>query len=171
MPQYALLTPGGKVAAEGTLSFGSPVSLKVAAQETGLYKMALVGRHSFSVAMNMPHVVQSVNDTVSVVKHAVKMYFYVPEDCAEFFIKVSTPYPAEQARLKIWDPKGKEAADAETFEATPALATLNPAPGQRGKVWSFQMIPTYSANLTWDSRLPPYLAESPQALLLPKHED
>ncbi|MBN1444666.1 MAG: hypothetical protein JW957_00985 [Candidatus Omnitrophica bacterium] len=167
MPVYGLLSPCGKVAAEGMLSFENPVLLDVPAEETGLYKLALAGRHSYSAAIDMPHAVQSVNDTVSAVKHTAVMYFYVPPDCAEFFIKASTPYAAERAKLTVWDSDGKEAAAAETFETTPAIATLHPAPDQRGKVWSFRMIPSYSVNLAWDDRLPPYLSESPESLMLP----
>ena len=104
-----------------------------------------------------------------IVQHANRMYFYVPAHVEQFRIEVATPYVAEQAKLLVWDPSGKEAAKAETFEKVPAVATLRPTKAQRGKVWSFQMLPTYSANLKWDPQLPPYLAESPKAMLVPAH--
>ena len=176
-PQYTLISPGGTVVAKGALSFGSPVSLNMEATETGLYKLVLITKANlFSVALNMPHAVQSVNHTVSVVTHTLKMYFYVPEDCTEFFIKVGTPYVAEQARVIVWDPTGKEAANAQTTELIPAHAAVTTTPEQRGRAWSFQILPAdhgvfYSGNLIWDRRLPPYLAESPEALLLPVTEE
>jgi len=156
------------------------VSLNMAATETGLYKLVLITKaNTFSAALDMPHAVLSAADTVSVVTHATRLYFYVPQDCAEFFIRVSTPYVAEQARLIVWDPDGKEVANKQTKELIPARAVVTTPPKQRGKVWSFQILPAdhgvfYSADLTsserpdwWDPRLPPYLAESPEALLLP----
>ena len=183
MPEYTLISPGGTVVAKGALAFDSPVSLNMAAAETGLYKLVLITRaNTFSAALNMPHAVVSAADTVSVVKHATRMYFYVPKDCAEFFLRVSTPYVAETARLIVWDPDGKELANAQTKELIPARVVLAPSPDQRGKAWSFQILPAdhgvfYSANLAsserpdwWDPRLPPYLAESPEALLLPATE-
>jgi hypothetical protein len=120
----------------------------------------------------MPHVVQSVNDTVSIVKHTLKMYFYVPHDCDQFFIKVGTPYVAEQARVIVWDPTGKEVANEQTKDLEPAHAVVVTNQVQRGRVWSFQILPAdhgvfYSGNLIWDPRLPPFLAENPAALLLP----
>jgi len=176
-PTYILIAPGGQILAEGTLPLkGTPVDLKVAATETGLYRLGMTARGNlFSAAINMPHAVQSVNDTVSVVKHALKMYFYVPEDCAEFFIKVGTPYVAEQARVIVWDPAGQEAANAQTTKLIPANAVVTTTPRQRGKVWSFQIVPAdhgvfYSGNLIWDPRLPPCLAESPEAMLVPVAE-
>ena len=41
-------------------------------------------------------------------------------------------------------------------------------PAHRGKAWSFRMIWTYWANLQWERRLPPYLAEDPDELLIEK---
>jgi len=176
-PAYTLIAPGGEILAEGTLPLNEPpVDLKVAATKTGLYRLGLTTRANlFSVAIDMPHAVQSVNDTVSVVTHTLKTYFYVPQDCAEFFIKVGTPYVAEQARLVVWDPAGKEAANAQTTRLIPANAVVTTTPEQRGRAWSFQILPAdhgafYSGNLIWDPRLPPYLAESPEALLVPVAE-
>ena len=176
-PTYILIAPGGEILTEGTVPLkGPPVKLKVTATETGLYRLGMRARGNlFSVALDMPHAVQSVGDTVSVVKHTLKMYFYVPKDCAEFFIKVGTPYVAEQARVIVWDPAGKEVANPQTRELIPANAVVTTTPKQRGEVWSFQIVPAdhgvfYSGNLIWDPRLPPYLAESPEALLVPVAE-
>ena len=168
-PVFALIAPGGEVVAEGVMKLGEPVPLKVTAGAAGVYKLAITTEaNMFSVKLDVPHVVLSATagDGASVVQHANRMYLYVPADVEEFRIEVGTPYAAEQAKLVVWDPSGKEEATAETFEKLPAVATLRPAPGQRGQAWSFQMIPTYSANLRWDRRLPPYLAEDPEALLV-----
>ena len=168
---FALIAPGGDVVAEGVMKLGEPVPLKVTVAETGVYKLAITTEANlFSVNLNVPHMVLSATagDGASVVHHANRMYFYVPADVEEFRIEVGTPYVAEQAKLIVWDPSGKEAAKAETFEKLPAVATLKPTAEQRGKAWSFRMIPTYSANLKWDRRLPPYLAEDPDALLIEK---
>jgi len=176
-PTYILIAPGGEILAQGALPLKGPaVDLKMTATETGLYRLGMRAKHNcFSVAMNMPHAVQSVGDTVSVVSHTQKMYFYVPKDCAEFFVKVGTPYLAEQARVIVWDPSGKEAANAQTSKLIAAKAVVTTAPEQRGKVWSFQIVPAdhgvfYSGNLMWDPRLPPYLAESVEAMLVPVEE-
>ena len=177
-PTYALIAPGGEILVQGALPLDTPpADLNVTAPETGLYKLGLTTKANlFSAAIDMPHAVQSVNDTVSVVKHTLKMYFYVPEGCAEFFVKVGTPYVQEQARVIVWDPTGKEAANAQTTDLVPAHAIVAPTPEQRGKVWSFQILPAdhgvfYSGNLIWDPRLPPYLAESPEAMLVPAGEE
>ena len=170
-PVFALIAPGGDVVAEGVMKLGEPVPLKVKAAETGVYKLAITTQANlFAVKLDVPHIVLSATagEGASVVGYANRMYFYVPADVEEFSIEVGTPYVAEQAKLVVWDPSGKEVATAETFEKLPAVATLRPAPGQRGKAWSFRMIPTYSANLKWDRRLPPYLAEDPDALLVEK---
>ncbi len=176
-PTYILIAPGGEILAQGALPLKGPaVDLKMTATETGLYRLGMRAKHNcFSVAMNMPHAVQSVGDTVSVVSHTQKMYFYVPKDCAEFFVKVGTPYLAEQARVIVWDPSGKEAANAQTSKLIAAKAVVATTPEQRGKVWSFQIVPAdhgvfYSGNLMWDPRLPPYLAESLEAMLVPVEE-
>ena len=170
MPVYALVAPGGNVVAEGVMPLGQPARLKVTAPEAGVCKLAITTQANlFSVKLDVPHLVLSATagEGASIVHHANRMYFYVPPEIEEFRVEVGTPYVAEQAKLVVWDPSGKEAARAETFEKMPAVTTLRPAAGQRGKVWSFQMVPTYSANLKWDPRLPPYLAESPEALLVP----
>jgi hypothetical protein len=167
---YALIAPGGNILAEGVIPLGAPIAFKVQALETGIYKLAIVAQANlFAVTLDVPHLVLSATeaDGISVVQYANRMYFYVPADVEEFRIEVGTPYVAEQAKLVIWDPSGREAATAETFEMVPAVATVRPTVAQRGKVWSFQMLPTYSANLKWDRRLPPYLAEHPDALLVP----
>ena len=173
-PAYSLVAPSGWILAEGILTLTNPpLDLNVTATETGLYKLALRTKANlFSAAIDMPHVVQSVNDTVSIVKHTLKMYFYVPHDCDQFFIKVGTPYVAEQARVIVWDPTGKEVANEQTKDLEPAHAVVVTNQVQRGRVWSFQILPAdhgvfYSGNLIWDPRLPPFLAENPAALLLP----
>ena len=125
--------------------------------------------------MNVPHLVLSAaaragEPGVSVVQRSNRMYFHVPPNLDTFKIEVRTPYVAEQASLVVWDPSGRKVATARTFERLPAVATLSPTTSQRGKVWSFQMRPTYSADLKWDERLPPYVAESPEALLVPVEE-
>jgi hypothetical protein len=178
-PTYALIAPGGEIVVEGKVPLKeSPVNLNLAAGETGLYRLGVRAKGTTSsVAINMPHAVQSVNDTVAVVeaKHALKMYFYVPKDCTEFFIKVGIPYEAERTRVIVWDPDGKEAANAQTSKLIPANAVVATTPKQRGKVWSFQMLPAddgtfHCGNLIWDPRLPPFLAESPEAMLVPVAE-
>ena len=75
----------------------------------------------------------------------------------------------------VWDPDGKEAANAQTSKLIPANAVVATTPKQRGKVWSFQMLPAddgtfHCGNLIWDPRLPPFLAESPEAMLVPVAE-
>ncbi len=173
VPVYALIAADGEVLAEGVLPLGQVVSLNVVAPDTGLYKLALTTRaHLFSVVLNMPHVVLSVTEGVSVVQQATRMYFYVPPQVEQFRLTVRTPYVAEQARLVVWNPEGQEVANVQTFEKVAAEAMVSPTPEQRGKVWSFQIMPAdhgtfYSANLIWDPQLPPYLAESPEALLVP----
>ena len=177
VPVYGLIAPGGEILAEGLLPLGEVVSLNLVAPETGLYKLALTGRHLFSVALNMPHVVLSITEEVTVYgPDPPRMYFYVPAEVEQFRLEVGTPYVGEQARLLVWAPSGGEAANVQTFERVPGQAKLYPSPEQRGKVWSLQILPAdhgafYRGNLTWDPQLPPYLADSPQALLLPAGED
>ncbi len=167
VPVYAVIAPSGTIVAEGVLPLNEPVPLKTTAPETGLYKLVLgTQAHFFSASLDMPHAVVAA-EAVRIIQQVNRMYFYVPPDVEQFRIEVGTPYVAEQAKLLVWDPGGKEAASAETFELLPAVAELHPTPEQRGKVWSFHMLPTYSANLKWDPQLPPYLAEDPEALLVP----
>ena len=89
--------------------------------------------HFFSASLDMPHAVVAA-EAVRVIQQVNRMYFYVPPDVEQFRIEVGTPYVAEQAKLLVWDPGGKEAASAEPFELLPAVAELNPTPEQRGKV-------------------------------------
>ncbi len=171
---YALIAPDGEVLTEGVVPLGGGVDLNVTADQAGVYKLAIVAHANlFTVELAVPHYVVSTTDVVgvSVVQHANRMYFYVPADVDEFKIEVATPYVAEQATVTVWDADGREAGSAATFETLPAIVTLKPAPNQRARAWSLLIEPTYSANLIWDPRLPPYLAHSPDALLVPAEDE
>ncbi len=179
-PVYALTAPSGKVAAQGDVEPEKSASFEVKAEESGMYKLALnIEQHATSVAIDSPHSVLSLADGVHMVQSSVKMHFYVPEDVDEFTLEVVTPYALEQAKLTVFGPDGSEAATAETIDLTPARVVVKVKPEYRapqdsahGAVWSFQATPSdrgqfYSANVTLDPKLPQFLAESPEALLVP----
>ena len=169
-----MIAPNGDVLAEGVIPLGGSTALNVTADKVGVYKLAIFAHANlFCAELDLPHYVVSTTDVdgVSIVQHANRMYFHVPAHVDEFKIEVATPYAAEQATVTVWDADGHEAGSAETFETLPAIVTLKPSPNQRGRVWSLLIEPMYSANLIWDPRLPPYLAHTPDALLVPAEDD
>ncbi len=177
MPIYALIAPDGTVLARGRLPLGQPVPLEVEAPASGIYRLVMRSKTNvFGAAVQMPHAVVTGAEGFGwhVCQYSSRMYFYVPPQVEQFSVTVNTSGSPEHARLLVWDPDGEQVANVQSSGSKPtqAIAHLEPSPQQRGKVWSFQIVKPdigmlEDAWLTWDDRLPPYVAESPEALLLP----
>ncbi len=171
-PVYALTAPSGKVVAQGNVEPDASESIDAAAPEAGLYKLALsIEQHATSVAIENQYAVISLAEEVCMIRSSPRLYFYVPSDVEQFTVQAVSP-DALQIKLVIFAPDGSEAVTAESLDLAPAKAVVDVKPEQRGKVWSFQPVPAsrgtyYSANVTLSANLPQYLAQSPEALLVP----
>ncbi len=171
-PVYALTAPSGKVVAQGNVEPDGSSSIDAAAPEDGLYKLALsIEQHATSVAIENQYAVISLAEEVCMIRSSPRLYFYVPSDVEQFTVQAVSP-DALQIKLVIFAPDGSEAVTAESLDLAPAKAVVEVKPEQRGKVWSFQPVPAsrgqyYSANVTLSANLPQYLAQSPEALLVP----
>lgn len=170
-PSWHVISAEGESIASGHMPLPGSAEISVEVPSPGLYQMKMnAGRNGCGfVARNCPAVM--VGPGLKLCERPGEMYFWVPEDCERFTITLFAG-KGESAAIRIFRPGGELAfaGDSLTQDALPA--TVDTGPDDRGRAWRLEIdeapqgtFEDYS--LLLGSELPPYLATSPGALLIP----
>ncbi len=177
IPGYLLYAPGGEMIKQGKIPLGKRVTAAFTPEEDGLYQLITYSRQNCaSVRPDASHWVMvpagfpESPTSLSICQFAPRLYFYVREGTATFTVEARSPRSnAERAAVQVLDPMGRTVADGESKRTV--RLPISVAEGQDGKVWSLAIEEPRKGILEdVDLRLegvPPLLAESPDALLVP----
>jgi len=167
---YALFYPQGEVVAEGTVPVLESQEVQVRAKVSGVYTLiGIADRNAFAVETEHPYLAYAVPDRgLSIVSHARRLFFYVPEEVERFTLYVRPAGGEEQCNLLLFDPTGKGVKRVE--QASGAIEVEVPLP-QRGRCWSFLLTrPTRGVfedvTIRLDEALPPVVAPRPEGVLV-----
>lgn len=170
-PSWHVVSAEGDSIASGHMPLPGSRDISVEVPEPGLYQMRMnAGRNGCGIVVhNAPAVM--VGPGQALCEWTGAMYFWVPEDSEQFTVTLFASR-GESARMRIYRPDGSEAFDRDSLSGDAVPATFHPTPEERGKPWRVQIdeapegiFEDYSLLLSED--LPPYLATSPGALLIP----
>ena len=92
------------------------------------------------------------------------LYFFVPADARAFDLVVECGGITEPAAVKVLDPEGRAAVEAEGALMGRRLR-VTPRPGTRGKVWQLVVAPREDVSCHLEGDVLPYLADHPARLL------
>lgn len=170
-PSWHVISAEGESIASGHMPLPGSRDISVEVPEPGLYQVRMhAGRNGCGIVVhNAPAVM--VGPGQALCEWTGAMYVWVPEDCEQFTITLFASR-GESARMRIYRPDGSEAFDRDSLTGDAVPATFQPTPEERGKAWRVQIdeapegiFEDYSLLLS--DELPPYLATSPGALLIP----
>ncbi len=170
-PSWQVTSADGEAIASGHMPMPGEAELSVEVPEPGLYQIqANAGMNGCAfVFHNAPAVL--VGPGRALCERPGAMYFFVPEGCEQFTVTLFAG-KGESARMRIFRPDGELAFDDDSLTNDAVPATITTAAAERGRAWRLQideapegMLEDYSVLLGDD--LPPYLATSPGALLVP----
>jgi hypothetical protein len=170
-PSWVVAAEDGTEIASGHMPMPGEAELSVEVPEPGLYQLqANAGMNGCGfIVHNAPAVM--VGPGMGLCERPGEMWFWVPGDCERFTITLFAG-KGESAAIRIFRPDGGEAFSGDSLTQDALPATLNTEPTERGRAWRVEitrapegMLEDYS--LLLGEALPPYLATSPGALLVP----
>ncbi len=173
-PSWQVVSAAGKAIAAGNTPIDGPSDVEVQVPEPGLYQVQMnAGRNGCAfVGLNCPVVM--VGPGYALCEIPGRMYFYVPADCEGFTVTLFAG-KGESALMRIFNPDGEQVFEKDSLTGDVVPAEIKPAADQRGQVWAVEIAKAPSGTfedyqLLLGDELPPYLATSPEALLMPSGE-
>ncbi len=171
-PSWHVISADGQSIASGHTPLRGDAQITVDVAEPGLYQVKMnAGRNGCGLVVhNCPAVM--IGPGLKLCERTGAMYCWVPEDCERFTITLFAS-KGESAAIRIFRPNGELAfiGDSLTQDALPA--TVDTGPDDRGKAWRVEIdeaqqgqLEDYS--LLIGAEIPPYLATSPGALIIPE---
>lgn len=170
-PSWQVTSAGGEAIASGHLPMPGEREIDVEVPEPGLYQVQMnAGMNGCGlVVKNAPAVM--VGPGMKLCELPGAMYFWVPEDCEQFTITLFAG-KGESAAIEIYRPGGELAFAGNSLTADALAGTVATGIDERGRAWRLVIdkapegqMEDYSVLL--GEALPPYLATSPGALLIP----
>ncbi|NOZ23259.1 MAG: DUF4838 domain-containing protein [Planctomycetes bacterium] len=162
-----------KLLAKGPIEPKKEARVDVPADEDGAYVVSVrTGRNAALVTLLNDHAVLA-GRKIRLISETCPLFFYVPEGVKEFTVTLESPAPGETARMRLFNPDGKEVAVGQTGKEKTYVARVKVPPGQSGKAWSVRTeradmgtLEDYSIDL--GEMLPPYWAQAADRLVIPK---
>jgi len=169
-PSWVVADRSGEVVASGSAPVNGAAEMQVQVSEPGLYQvLANAGRNGCAfVCDNCPAVM--VGPGMQLCEIEGRMYFQVPAACERFTVTLFAGR-GESALMRIYDPEGRQAFAGDSLSRDLVPAQISPAQGQRGKAWAVEIAKAPAGvledyQILLSAELPPYLATSPEALLV-----
>ncbi len=170
-PSWQVVSAAGEPIASGHMPLPGSDELSVEVPEPGLYQIDMnAGANGCGLVVhNCPAVM--VGPGLQLCEHPGRMYFWVPEDAGEFTITLFAG-KGESALMRIYAPDGERLFEGDSLARDAVPAQLFPGEGQRGAAWCLEIAEAPEGiledyQILLDSSLPPYLATSPEGLLVP----
>lgn len=170
-PAWQVVSRDGEPIAQGHMPLPGSAPIEVDVPAPGLYQIDMsAGANGCGlIVRNCPAVM--VGPGFKLCERPGRMYFWVPADAEQFTVTLFAG-KSESALMRIYDPAGELVFQGDSLAADVVPAQITPAPAQRGAAWCVEiaqapagMLEDYQ--LLLDRNLPPYLATSPGALLVP----
>jgi len=169
-PSWVVADRPGEVVASGSAPVDGPAEVQVPVPEPGLYQVLVnAGRNGCAfVSDNCPAVLVGPGLTLCEIEG--RMYFFVPADCERFTVTLFAGR-SESALMRIYDPTGQQVFEGDSLSRDVVPAQITPTVAQRGKAWAVEIAKAPAGvledyQLLLSPELPPYLATSPEALLV-----
>ncbi len=170
-PSWQVVSAAGEAIASGNTPIDASADVEIQVPEPGLYQVQMnAGRNGCAfVGINSPVVM--VGPGYALCEIPGRMYFFVPEDAESFTVSLFGS-KGESALMRIFNPAGEQVFEEDTLTGDVVPAQIVPAADQRGKAWAVEIAKASAGTfedfqLLLGDELPPYLATSPEALLIP----
>ncbi|MBN2452588.1 MAG: right-handed parallel beta-helix repeat-containing protein [Lentisphaeria bacterium] len=162
----------GKEAARGEVPFQGEAEIAFTAPETGVYRVqADPDRNRLAfVASTHPLNLAGEKGPIRLIRAAGTYYFHVPAGTEAFGVRISGEGVGEAIRATLLNPRGETVHDADDAVQTQQFEVILPEPS-RGETWSLRL--SRPGTMAWEDHsvdlrgIPPLLAPSPEALLVP----
>ncbi len=170
-PSWRLVSSQGEPIASGHTPLPGSAHIDVEVPKPGLYQVRMnAGANGCGLVVeNGPAVM--VGPGFRLCEWPGQMYFWVPEGTDRFTITLFAG-KGESALMRIFDPSGTVAFEGDSLARDAVPARVTPAPEHTGRAWAVEIAQAPEGiledyQLLLGEALPPYLATSPQALLVP----
>jgi hypothetical protein len=163
-------TPSGKRIRAGTVAFETEGKAGFSAPESGLYRIPFdAGANRAALTgSSHPAAISAEESPVAFIRPAGDLYFLVPAGTGEFGLLVYGDSKSEAVRATIFDPSGRQVWEKDRI-TLPEMFAPERATAREDEVWRLRLSrPTgitcedYCVELRG---IPPFLAQSPEALL------
>jgi len=170
-PGWQVVSAAGEAIASGHLPLPGSAQIDVAVPEPGLYQVDMnAGANGCGlIVRNCPAVM--VGPGFALCEQPGRMYFHVPEGTAQFTVTLFAG-KGESALMRIYAPGGEKLFEGDSLASDAVAVQLAPGADQQGRAWCIEIdraaegiLEDYQVLL--DSSLPPYLATSPEGVLVP----
>jgi len=150
---------------EGTIAFRAPAS--------GVYRVAVDARQNRMALVSSTHpaCLAGEGGPVRLIHSAGNYYFHVPAGTREFAVRVAGEGMGEAVRAELLDPAGEVVQEADDVVQTHQFEILRETPPAVGETWCLRL--SRPSTIAWEDHavdlrgIPPLLAPSPEALLVP----
>lgn len=172
-PCWLIASAAGESIASGHVPLPGRARIDVAVPAPGLYQISMdAGANGCGLIVhNCPAVM--VGPGFRLCERPGRMYFWVPTGTRQFTITLFAGRK-ESALMRIYTPDGARVFEGNSLVRDTVPAQLVPGPGQDGAAWCLEIDEAPEGTLEdyqllLGEELPPYLATSPEALLIPTH--
>lgn len=170
---FKLMSPSGKLVAEGAVGPGRTEEVKLTALESGVYVLAShSGINCTQVRSPNRISLYALDHSFRLIAPRVPLYFYVPVGRDEFYVEVAGGGGRERVKATLVDPDGNTIQTKDNISQAHVFR-MRPVREQTGKVWSLHltapsegMIEDVSVRLS--ENLPPVFSQAKQTLLIPR---
>ncbi len=159
--------------AEGHVSFRETKTFRFTAPHDGLFILQLDGgANAYSVNIHGRPEVYQADPALSLCGRAAPLYFLVPAGTKEFTFKLKTGAELETVHFSVVTPVQEIAAERAGGFPTGLEMKITVPAGQDGKPWRLDLHKAKTGvfedvSVSFSDQIPPYLAESPDRLLVP----
>ena len=137
----------------------------------GTYRILIAGG-SNNWKLSAPNHSWAIMTPTHVSQYMGTLYFWVPDGVERFTIKLSSPAPAETAKLTVMNPQGEEVGQVSTTESSNRDLQVKVPPTMAGQAWSMHVGPANigvvdDVGIQLGDNLPQLLSPSALQMLVP----
>lgn len=168
-----IVGPAGEEVHRGEAPFEEETEVAFTAPETGLYRVTVEVAPNRVAVTHSSHPVNLAGEgrRVDLIFGAGDYWFWVPAGTTEFGVRVAGEGVGEAVRATLIDPAGNVVEDVDNLVQTHQFEVELDAPSE-GEAWVIRL--SRPSEQTWEDHsidlrgVPPLLAPSPEALLVPE---
>jgi len=170
--KWRLFGPDDKLLDKGSIPPDEKADLDIAARQEGVHLLEVRSGHNAAFVTSLNDHAVLAGRTIHLIGASSPLFFYVPKGTSKFTLTLWSPAPGETAKVRIFDPEGKEVAAGCTGKKDTYTAGIAVPPAQSGRAWSAAtekaetgVLEDYT--LTVSDNLPPYWSHAGDRLLIP----
>ena len=133
---WVLVGPGDQVMERGSIPVGESAEKDLPVPTAGTWALVVQTSQNNARVPPLNEHAGVAAPQIGFIYETSPAYFHVPEGTEEFTLSFYAMYPAEQVRLRVFDPDGNEVATAHTERSGEMALPITVGAGQDGQAWS-----------------------------------